>query len=217
MIKNINFYSVAYFVACLVSLFFIDVNASITEMIIKISALIFLSFLYLSSSKRINYFYLLVLMNSIASDTFLIFDDDFLTLGVILLLANRVLYIIISRRALFGLNPKTLLSYLLPSLLLFVIIYVLLKPYLEQISLSFLLIGISSAIVIGLSFMNFMNNMNKRNKLFFFGILLIVTADVLIAINKFLDYHLAYVIIYTMMYYVARYFICESMIEETNR
>ncbi|MBA6157009.1 hypothetical protein H3Z83_10815 [Tenacibaculum sp. S7007] len=217
MIKKINFYSIAYFVACLVSLFFIDVNASITEMIVKISALIFLSFLYLSSTKTINYFYLFVLMNSIASDTFLIFDDDFLMLGTILLLANRILYIIISRRALSDINPKNSLSYLLPSLLLFVIIYELLKPYLQQISLSFLLIGISSAIVIGLSFMNYMNNMNEKNKLFFFGMLLIVTADVLIAINKFLDYHLAYVIIYTSMYYVARYFICQSMIEETNR
>lgn len=217
MIKKINFYTVAYLVACLLSLFFIDVNSSIIEMIVKISALIFLSFLYLSLTKTINYFYLFVLMNSIASDTFLIFDDDFLMLGTILLLANRILYIIISRRALSDINPKNSLSYLLPSLLVFVIIYVLLKPYLEQISVSFLLIGISSVIVIGLSFMNYMNNMNKKNKLFFFGMLLIVTADVLIAINKFLDYHLAYVIIYTLMYYVARYLICESMIEKTSR
>ncbi len=217
MIKKINFYSAGYFLACLLSLFFIDVNVSITEMIIKIIALVFLSFLYLSSSKKINYIYLLVLMNSIASDTFLIFEDDFLVLGTILLLVNRVLYVILARRALFETNIKALLTYLIPGLLLFTVIFILLKPYLYQISSSFLLIGIFSVIAISLSFFNYLNKMNRKNKFFLFGILLIVIADVLIAFNKFLEYQLVYVITYTLMYYVARYLICQSMIEETNR
>ena len=217
MIRKINFYSLAYFSACLISLFFIDTNASITEMIVKIMALVFLSFLYLSSSKKINYFYLFILMNSLASDTFLIFDDDFLLLGTSLLLANRILYIIIARKAFLETKTNILLTYLIPSLLLFAIIFVLLRPYLQEISLSFLFMGISSSIIIGLAFFNYLNKMNTKNKFFLFGVLLIVTADVLIAINKFLDYLLVYVIIYTSMYYVARYLICQSMIERTNR
>lgn len=217
MIKNINTYGLAYILACFMSLFFIDANASIIEMILKIMALIFLSFFYLSSSKKINYFYLIILMNSIASDTFLIFDDDFMMLGVMLLLANRFLYIIIARKAFLETKTNILITYLIPSLLLFVIIFVLLKPYLQEISLSFLLMGISSAIMIGLAFFNYLSKMNAKNKLFLFGVLLIVTADILIAINKFLDYHLTYVIVYTLMYYVARYLICESMIEKTSR
>ncbi|WP_370642798.1 lysoplasmalogenase family protein [Tenacibaculum sp. Cn5-46] len=213
MPQKINLYSVAYFLACIVSLFFIDTGNSITEMIIKIFSLMFLSFLYLSSSKKINYFYLLILMNSIASDTFLIFDDAFMMLGIYLLLANRFLYIILSRRALFKTKPKMLLIYVIPSLLLFTTIFVLLKPYLQEISVSFILLGITSAIIIGLSFFNYLNEMNKRSKFFLFGVLLIVTADVLIAFNKFLDYNIIYVIVYTTMYYVARYLICVSMIE----
>ena len=213
MPQNINLYSVAYFLTCFVSLFFIDTGNSITEMIIKILSLMSLSFLYLSTSKKIDYFYLLILMNSIASDTFLIFDDVFMMLGIFLLLANRVLYIIISRRALFETKPKMLLIYVIPSLLLFTTIFVLLKPYLQEISLSFLSMGITSAIMIGLAFFNYLNEMNKKSKFFLFGILLIVTADVLIAFNKFLDYSLVYVIVYTAMYYVARYLICLSMIE----
>lgn len=185
-------------------------------MVIKVFSLMFLSFLYLSSSKKINYFYVFILMNSIASDAFLIFDDDFMMFGILLLLINRFLYIILARKALFNTSVKILLTYLIPSLLLFVTIFILLKPYIQEISLPFFLMGITSAIMIGLSFFNYLKTMNKKNMFFLFGILLIVIADILIAFNKFLDYHILLVVVYTIMYYIARYLICLSMIDKKS-
>ncbi|MGB1042393.1 MAG: lysoplasmalogenase family protein [Tenacibaculum sp.] len=214
--KGFKLYSVAYFLACLLSLFFIDKNTSVIEMVIKIISLVFLSFLYLSVTKKINYWYLLVLMNSIASDAFLIFDNDFLIVGMLLLLANRFIYIILSRKALVETKLKILLYYLLPGSFLFVIIFLLLKPYLSGVSNTFILLGFSSALMIGFSFLNYLNNMTKDNKYFLLGILLIVTADILIAYNKFLDYRIFVVLLYTAMYYVARYLICLAMIKEKN-
>ena len=76
--------------------------------------------------------------------------------------------------------------------------------------------GITSAIMIGLSFFNYLKAMNKKNMFFLFGILLIVIADILIAFNKFLDYHILLVIVYTIMYYIARYLICLSMIDKKS-
>ncbi|WP_348718535.1 lysoplasmalogenase family protein [Tenacibaculum sp. 190130A14a] len=185
-------------------------------MTIKVTALLSLSFLYLTVSKKINYWYLLLLLSSIASDTFLIFEDSFLLFGVLLLLLNRVLYIIISRRALKDTDIKTLLFYMVPSFGLFIIFYVLLRPYLEEISSSFLLLGLTSATMILFSFLNYLNKMNLRNKYFLLGILLIVVADILIAYNKYLDYNLGYVIVYTSIYYIARYLICRAMILEKS-
>ncbi|WNW02228.1 lysoplasmalogenase family protein [Tenacibaculum sp. HL-MS23] len=216
MSRSFKAYSLVYFSACLLSLFFIDIDKSITEMVIKVFSLMFLSFLYLSSSKKINYFYVFILMNSIASDAFLIFDDDFMMFGILLLLINRFLYIILARKALFNTSVKILLTYLIPSLLLFITIFVLLKPYIQEISLPFFLMGITSAIMIGLSFFNYLKAMNKKNMFFLFGILLIVIADILIAFNKFLDYHILLVIVYTIMYYIARYLICLSMIDKKS-
>ncbi|QXP73962.1 hypothetical protein H0I31_10845 [Tenacibaculum sp. AHE15PA] len=216
MSRSFKAYSLVYFSACLLSLFFIDTDKSITEMVIKVFSLMFLSFLYLSSSKKINYFYVFILMNSIASDAFLIFDDDFMMFGILLLLINRFLYIILARKALFNTSVKILLTYLIPSLLLFITIFVLLKPYIQEISLPFFLMGITSAIMIGLSFFNYLKAMNKKNMFFLFGILLIVIADILIAFNKFLDYHILLVIVYTIMYYIARYLICLSMIDKKS-
>ncbi|WP_299108739.1 lysoplasmalogenase family protein [uncultured Tenacibaculum sp.] len=185
-------------------------------MTIKVFALLSLSFWYLTAAKKINYWYLLLLLSSIASDTFLIFEDSFLIIGVLLLLLNRFLYIIISRRALKETDIKTLLLYLVPSLGMFIIFYVLMKPFLEEISSSFLLLGLTSATMILFSFLNYLNKMNTKNKYFLLGILLIVVADILIAYNKYLDYQLFYVIVYTTIYYVARYLICRAMILEKN-
>lgn len=209
-------YSAIYFIACFVSLFFIDKGFQFAEMTIKVLALLSLSFLYLTAAKKINYWYLLLLLSSIASDTFLIFEDSFLIFGVLLLLLNRFLYIIISRRALKETDIKTLLFYMVPSFGLFIIFYVLMKPFLEEIGSSFLLLGLTSATMILFSFLNYLNKMNTKNKYFLLGILLIVVADILIAYNKYLDYHLFYVIVYTMIYYVARYLICRAMILEKN-
>ncbi len=209
-------YSAIYFIACFVSLFFIDKGFQFVEMTIKVFALLSLSFWYLTAAKKINYWYLLLLLSSIASDTFLIFEDSFLIIGVLLLLLNRFLYIIISRRALKETDIKTLLLYLVPSLGMFIIFYVLMKPFLEEISSSFLLLGLTSATMILFSFLNYLNKMNTKNKYFLLGILLIVVADILIAYNKYLDYQLFYVIVYTTIYYVARYLICRAMILEKN-
>lgn len=216
--KSIFFklYSIIFFVACFLSLFFIDRGLPFLEMTIKVIALLSLSFLYLTASKKINYWYVLLLLSSIASDSFLTFEDSFLFLGVLLLLLNRFLYIIIARRALRETDIKTLLLYMVPSFGMFIIFYVLMKPYLEDISTSFLLLGLTSATMILFSFLNYLNKMNTKNRYYLLGILLIVVADILIAYNKYLDYNLFYVVMYTSIYYVARYLICRAMILEKN-
>ena len=216
--KSLSFkvFSIAYAIACITSLFFIDVDKSINELILKIVSLLFLSFLYLNSSQKINYFYILILMSSIVSDALLIFDEDFLKAGALLLLLNRVLYFILAKKSMLKTTIKSLLTYLVPGFIIFLIISYLLKPYLVEISFSVFFISLLDAIVIGLTFFNFLNKMTRNNLFFFLGIFLITTADFLMAYNKFVDYQLFIVIIYTVMYYRARYLICYMMIKKSS-
>ncbi|WP_417800218.1 lysoplasmalogenase family protein [Tenacibaculum sp.] len=209
-------FSIAYIVASILSLFFIDVDKPITELIFKIFSLQFLSFLYLSSSQKINYWYLLILMSSVVSDALLIFEDDFIKGGVFFLLLNRVLYLIIARKAMHKTKLKTLLAYLIPGLILFLIISYLLRPYLKELSYSIFIICFLNATIVGITFFNFLNKMSKENLFFFLGIFLIITADFLIVYNKYVDYKLYYVIAYTIVYYIARYLICVSMIKKKS-
>lgn len=80
--------------------------------------------------------------------------------------------------------------------------------------LSIFMICLLNLIVIGVSFYQYLYNMTKDNLYFMLGIFLITLADFIIAFNKFLDYQLYYVVLYTVMYYVARYLICVAMIKE---
>lgn len=216
MVWTDNKYTILYFIVSLLSLFFID-NNSVVELILKLLSLAFLIVLYISKTDKINYWYLTVLLLSMISDASLIFDPHLLLLGSLLLVVNRVLYIIISRRALKETKLKTLLFYLTICLLVFLINYTLVKPYAGELHFIVALFGSTSSIMILFAFLNYLNKMNRKNKYFLFGLFLIVLADVLMAINKFVDYKLLYVISYTVIYYIARYLICDAMIVEKRK
>ena len=155
-------------------------------------------------------------MFSIISDTFLVYDNTFLIIGTLFLLVNRVLYIIISRRAFFNTDRKTLFLYFIPFFTVFVLVFPLLKSYLRQLSYTILLMGLLSTIMALFAFINYLNKMTNKNKFFLFGILLIIISDILTAYNKFLDYEFFYVVVYSILYYVARYLICRAMIIDKN-
>ncbi|MDO6812517.1 lysoplasmalogenase family protein [Tenacibaculum soleae] len=213
-ISSFKIYSVIYFITCIVSLLFIDNNESIIEMILKILTIVLTSFLYLAYTTKINYWYLLLLMFCIVADALLIFDQDFLKGGILLLMFTRVIYLIILRKTILTIKLKVILPYIIPGCFAFFIMSYLLYSFVENMLLSIFMICLLNLIVIGVSFYQYLYNMTKDNLYFMLGIFLITIADFIIAFNKFLDYQLYYVVLYTVMYYVARYLICIAMIKE---
>lgn len=213
-LSSFKIYSVIYFITCIVSLLFIDNNESIIEMILKILTIVLTSFLYLAYTTKINYWYLLLLMFCIVADALLIFDQDFLKGGILLLMFTRVIYLIILRKTILTIKLKVILPYVIPGCFAFFIMSYLLYSFVENMLLSIFMICLLNLIVIGVSFYQYLYNMTKDNLYFMLGIFLITIADFIIAFNKFLDYQLYYVVLYTVMYYVARYLICIAMIKE---
>ncbi|MDO6744119.1 lysoplasmalogenase family protein [Tenacibaculum soleae] len=213
-LSSFKIYSVIYFITCIVSLLFIDNNESIIEMILKILTIVLTCFLYLAYTTKINYWYLLLLMFCIVADALLIFDQDFLKGGILLLMFTRVIYLIILRKTILTIKLKVILPYVIPGCFAFFIMSYLLYSFVENMLLSIFMICLLNLIVIGVSFYQYLYNMTKDNLYFMLGIFLITIADFIIAFNKFLDYQLYYVVLYTVMYYVARYLICIAMIKE---
>ena len=204
-------YTLLYLTISLLSFIFID-NDSTIELILKLLSILSLTFMYLNKTRIINYYYLLVLLFSMASDAFLIFSEDFLFIGSLPLIANRFLYIIIASKAIIQTKLKFLIFYLFLSLLVFIVIYTILKPYIQEIVEIFIVMGLSSVVMVLFSYINYLNKMNRRNKLYFIGLFLLVFADILMTFNNFIDYNIMYVFSYTFIYYIARYLICDSMI-----
>lgn len=210
-------YTTIYFLACFVSLFFIDAGTSLEEMVVKILSLVFLAFLYISVSKDINYWYILILMCIIGSDSFFVFDPDFLTEGVILVLIERFLYFIILRKTLSKIKIVSLLTYMIPGILIFGTLLYIYLPYLKDMLGTLFVICFFNITLISVAYLNFLQKNDQKNLFFLLGIFMISAVDFLMVYNKYLDYNFYYVIGYTLTYYTARYLICYSIIEERYR
>lgn len=216
MESKFNVYSLTYFITCLASLFFIDAGSSLAEMNLKITALIVLSFMYMSISKKINFWYILILMTSIAADSFFVYDPDFLIQGVILVLVNRLLYFVLLRKKIAQIKLSSLVIYLVPGIVIFGVILYLFSPYLKDMLNVLFVICFCNISLISIAYFNFLKNNNKKNLFFLLGVFMVSTCDFFIVYNKYLEYNLYFVLGYTTIYYVARYLICVSVIEERN-
>lgn len=102
------------------------------------------------------------------------------------------------------------MKYLVPFFVAFVLIIPLLSSYIyENISIYSYVIGGLSVIIMLLGFINYLYSFSMKSKLMFLGLLIII-----MTYNKFVDYEIFYIIVYTLMYCVARFLICEAMIEK---
>lgn len=211
-----NLYLILFCIASLVSLFFIDRDNDVLELTFKLASIISLLLLYLKKTKKISVWYILILVFSCFYTFFLIYDADFIAYGTFLMVVNRAIYVIIALKLMSVINYKKITIYLLTFLIPVVVIFPQFKSHLEGLSSPILAIGLLSALMCALAFTNYLKKMNTQNKLFLFGLLLLVIADILITINRFIDYKFYFVIIYTSMYYLARYLICNAMINEKN-
>ena len=209
--KN-DFNKLAFVLIAILSLFFIDKGHNLIELSLKLISIVFLFFYYLRKTKKINYWYIIVVVFSCLSSSLLVFDVKFLALGTLFMIFNRLLYIIISRRAVSKQNYKKLLMFILIFFVPIIIIFPQLKSNLKELTYPILLIGVLSAIMSSFAFVNYFNKMIVGNKYFVYGMLLFVLADLLTVYNQFINYNFYYVIVYTSLYFVARYFVCEAMI-----
>ena len=211
-----NLYLILFCITSLISLFFIDSDTDALELFFKLASIISLLLLYLKKTKKINVWYILILVFSCFYTFFLIYDTDFLAIGTFLMIVNRAIYVIIALKLMLRINYKKVTIYLLTFLIPVVVIFPQLKEHLEGLSFPILTIGLLSALMCALAYTNYLKKMNHQNKFFLLGLLLFVIADILITINRFIDYKFYFVVIYTSIYYVARYLICSAMINEKN-
>lgn len=203
-----------YIVFCICSLFFIDSNNLLFEAVFKLLAIISLSVYYIGTTKQLDKTYLLILFSSILSDVFLVFDNNFLLVGSLLLLSNRILYLIILKNKIIKIEFRSLLLYIIPFFVVFFLVIALVKYKTGQMFYLIFITGLLSTLMASLSFYNYVSNATRKNMLLFFGLILIIVADIVATFNQFISYQLFFAILSNAMYYVARYFICYSIIKK---
>lgn len=212
------FLTTAYIVLSVLVLFSIYYDNLTDEFIYKVFSLLSLSFLYLTNSHRINIWYVLILVFSIISDSLLIFGSDFRLEGTVCLLLNRVFYIMIVKNVLYKYSIKRLLSYSIPFFLMFFIVFYMVYDLLGDLFYPSLIFGLISVLLGLLSFLNYLDTTKRQNFYFFLGIFIIIVSDILMTVATFLDESMSYILIYHILYFIARYIIYKAMlVNKTNR
>lgn len=210
------FFKVSYILLVVLVLYSIYTENMMYELLYKFFALLFLTFLYLTSSKKINNWYLLILIVSIISDSVFVFGADYRLEGTIALFLNRIFYIMIVKDVLEHYSFKRLFNYSFPFWVTFALIFSLIYDSLGALLYPSLIFGVLSVLMLLFTYLKYLQN-NKRQSLhFFLGVFLIAISDVIMVITNFLGENVIYIVIYHTTYYIARYIIYSSMIETTK-
>lgn len=206
------FLLIAYIIFTLLVLCSIYKDSLNFELTYKVLALISLAFLYLTNAGRINIWYLLVLASSIVSDALFVFQEDFRLEATILLLLNRIFYIMIIRHVITQFPTKRILSYFIPFIVTFSLIFYGLSDSLGNMFYPVLIFGFISSFLALLSFISFLNKQSNKNFYFFLGIIIILLSDIFMALTTYLNEKVSFIIAYHLFYYVARYLIYKAMV-----
>lgn len=209
--------TVCYVVSSLLVLLYVNQNL-LYEFVFKVSSLVCLSFLYLIKSNRIHFWYLMVLLFSIVSDSLLVYGNDLILQGAIFLLLSRIAYIIIVKNTVYKHSLKIILKYSIPFLITFLIFFSLVYSKLGNLFYISLGFGFLSIVIGLLSFLDYLDKNTTKSFYFFLGIFMLIIGDVLMTISNFIEEKQTYIIVYHILYYVALYIICSSMIvKKVNR
>lgn len=206
------FFTVLYVVLSLLVLSSIYKNIPVHEFATKIFTLLSLSFFYLTNVKKINIWFVLVMVSCIISDSLLVYGTDFRLEGIIFLLLSRIFYIILLKDVIFQFSKKQLLFYSIPFFITFFLVFYAVSDLLDTLLYPSLIFGLTTVVVGLLSFLNYLYKFNLHSLYFFFGIFLVIISDILMTLSAFLGEKPIYVVIYHVFYYVALYLICLAMI-----
>lgn len=207
-----TFLLIVYVVFALLALYSIYIDILTLELGYKVLTLMCLAFLYLTNSDKINIWYLLVLASSIISDALFVFQDDFRFEATIFLLLNRIFYIMIIKHVIFQFSRKRMLSYFIPFITTFALVFYGLSTSLGNMFYPVLVFGFISCLLALLSFLTLLKKQTNKNFYFFLGIFIILISDIFMALTTYLNEKIIFIIAYHIFYYIARYFIYKSMI-----
>lgn len=210
--KLSTFLLVAYAIFALLTLYSIYIDVLTLELGYKVLTLMCLAFLYLTNSDKINIWYLLVLASSIISDALFVFQDDFRFEATVFLLLNRVFYIMIIKHVIFQFSTKRMLSYFIPFIITFSLVFYGLSTSLGKMFYPVLVFGFISCLLALLSFLSLLKKQTDKNFYFFLGVFIVLVSDIFMALTTYLNEKIIFIIVYHIFYYIARYFIYKAMV-----
>ena len=187
-------------------------------LIFKPLILLSLIALYAVSVSKRNEIYILALIFSFFGDVFLIFDGElFFIVGLVSFLISHLIFIKIVVNRLQKSTVSSVVFSVAPFLILLLFLIFFLKPYLNELLFPVIIYGITISIFGMVSLLDYLNTKTKKALFMFIGAIIFICSDGLLAINKFYSANAIFAVLVMITYIIAQYFICKSMILESNK
>ena len=169
--------------------------------------------LYTFSVSKRNKWYLLALIFSLLGDVFLLFEGKlFFMIGLVSFLIAHILFIKIILGWLTKSSLYNVVGAFIPFLITFSGLIYVLKDSLNELLIPVIIYGITISMFGVVSLLNLLNTKTTKALWMFFGALVFITSDSILAINKFYFSKEIFEILVMVTYIVAQYLIYRSMI-----
>ncbi|MBL4939753.1 MAG: lysoplasmalogenase, partial [Lutibacter sp.] len=169
--------------------------------------------LYTFSVSKRNKWYLLALIFSFLGDVFLLFEGKlFFMIGLVSFLIAHILFIKIILGWLTKSSLYNVVVAFIPFLITFSGLIYVLKDSLNELLIPVIIYGITISMFGVVSLLNLLNTKTTKALWMFFGALVFITSDSILAINKFYFSKEIFEILVMVTYIVAQYLIYRSMI-----
>ena len=164
--------------------------------------------LYTFSVSNRNKWYLLALIFSFLGDVFLLFEGKlFFMIGLVSFLIAHILFIKIILGWLTKSSLYNVVGAFIPFLITFSGLIYVLKDSLNELLIPVIIYGITISMFGVVSLLNLLNTKTTKALWMFFGALVFITSDSILAINKFYFSKEIFEILVMVTYIVAQYLI----------
>lgn len=177
-----------YLVASFLVIFFVTEENRTIQLYIKPFVIITLFSIYALSIKKINYLYIGMLVSSLLGHMFLIYPEKYFTLCVFSYFSMHIFGIIlVFKHFLTKKSWLDIFTFSLPFLIVFCVVFILLKDNLGTDKIPIILIGMAAVSTGSLVLLNYSQKKNLSNYLIFLGLFTIISAESSGALFKYAE------------------------------
>ena len=181
------------------------------EIISKPMIVLSLIALYIVSVKKKNYDYLFALLFSFFGDVFLLEKEEYFLLGIGSFLITQILFIKIIRSQLKRSNLIQKVTSILPFTIYLILLITVLWDSLGEFLIPVIIYGTTISVFGMFSLLNHLTRKTSKSRLLFFGALLFIVSDSMIAFHKFHTPTIIYPLAIMVTYILAQYLIYNFM------
>lgn len=215
MIKNIkkSILPILFFIIALIDIYAVISQNKSLEMVFKPLIMISLSFIYVSSVKKVNYWLVFGLFFSFLGDVLLLNQEKYFVYGVACFLITHVLYIRmitlqLSKEKSFTKMILSIVPFMLCFLLVMYIVYDNLNDMLAPIAEYGLIISVFGAVTL----LNYEQKKSLGSLFLFLSAILLTFSDGFLILNIYNSYNIVLDFFVILFYISSQYLVVQGMI-----